>query len=337
MSEEMSRRNFLEKAAVASGGALGLCLEEKILLGKETAKANRAEQEAQGKRLPKARIGKLEISRIICGGNLINGFAHARDLIYVSELLRNYFTDEKIMETWELCEENGINTIVSTVNSPYAGGKDPTLRVIEKYRDQRGGRIQWLAQCFPQANDFSRIKIAADNGAEGAFIQGQMGDLWAKHGRVDLLAKAVDYIKENGMVAGVACHDIAAQIAMEEAGVPVDFYMKTLHNDNYWTATPKEQRAPDGGLPGHDNMWCTQAEKTIEFMKKVKKPWIAYKVLAAGAIHPRDGFKYAFENGADFACVGMLDFQVIENTIIAKNAIAKARHRTRRWQANRYL
>jgi len=331
MSEKMSRRNFLEKSAIVSGGALGLCLEEKILLAKETPKATRNEKQPSAKDLPKGRIGKLEISRIICGGNLLNGFAHARDLIYVSELLRNYFTDEKIMETWQLCEENGINTMVSTVNSPYAGGNDPTLRVIEKYRDQRGGNIQWLAQCFPQANDFSRIKIAADNGADGAFVQGQMGDLWAKHGRVDLLAKAVDLIKENGMVAGVACHDIAAPIALEKAGAPVDFYMKTLHDDNYWTATPKNERPPDGGLPAHDNMWCTQADKTIEFMKTVKKPWIAYKVLAAGAIHPREGFKYAFENGADFACVGMLDFQVIENAIIAKKAIANAQNRPRPW------
>ena len=114
----------MKKTVFASTGAvLGLSLEEKILLDKTTAKANKTERMAFNKDLPMGKIGKIKISRLICGGNLINGFAHGRDLIYVSALLRHYFTDEKIMETWEVCEENGINTMISTVNSPRDGFK----------------------------------------------------------------------------------------------------------------------------------------------------------------------------------------------------------------------
>lgn len=88
----------MKKSVLASAGAgLGLSLEEKILLGKQTMKANKAERNTSSKALPMGRIGKLKISRLICGGNLINGFAHGRDLLYVSALLRHYFTDEKIM------------------------------------------------------------------------------------------------------------------------------------------------------------------------------------------------------------------------------------------------
>jgi hypothetical protein len=40
---------------------------------------------------------------------------------------------------------------------------------------------------------------------------------------------------------------------------------------------------------------------------------MGFKVLAAGAIDPKDGFRWAFKNGADFICVGMFDFQIVDD------------------------
>jgi NAD(P)H-dependent flavin oxidoreductase YrpB (nitropropane dioxygenase family) len=66
-------------------------------------------------------------------------------------------------------------------------------------------------------------------------------------------------------------------------------------------------------------------------MSELQRPWIAYKVLAAGAIHPRSGFQHAFDNGADFINVGMFDFQVAENAAVVGTAIRAAQNREREW------
>jgi hypothetical protein len=335
MQKSLNRRQFLKKSLVSSAtAAVALSLEEKTLLaGAEKKPAPLPADSVKG--LPVGKISKVQISRLICGGNLTNGYAHSRDLIYVSDLLKRYFTDEKVIETYQICEECGINTVIANVR----GGKDDeqeenTVRVLNKYWNERGGRIQWLAQTNPQVNDLTgSIQKAIDNGAVGAFIQGGVADEFVRKGKVDLLGKAVEFIKKNGLVAGVGGHEIRTTMECEKAGINPDFYMKTLHSTNYWSARRPDQDKDVIDNGAADNYWDKEPDKTIEFMKTVKRPWIAYKVLAAGAIHPRDGFKFAFENGADFLCVGMFDFQVREDVIIAREMLSGEINRRRPWRA----
>lgn len=106
MSENLNRRSFLQKSIVTSAGAsLALSLEEQALLA-ATKKPIVPAPAGSIKGLPMGKIGNVKISRLICGGNLIGGVAHSRDLIYVSSMIKHYFTEEKIIETWQLCEEN---------------------------------------------------------------------------------------------------------------------------------------------------------------------------------------------------------------------------------------
>lgn len=301
-----------------------------IVSGDATIVTDKRIKDLKGK-LPEGKLGNLTVSKLILGCNLIGGWSHARDLLYTDTLFKTYNNEEKIIETLHLAEQAGINTTL-IVTQFY-----PTFN---KYKDIYNGKIQSICQTMlPEKDFFSDINLAINSGATALYIQGGEGDRYISTGKFDMIFKAIDYIRKQGFLAGMGAHSLETIKVCEREGIPADFYVKTLHHDRYWSAHPEENREEYSIIRSyssdhnryHDNMWDLFPSRTIEFMKNVNKPWIAFKVLAAGAIPPKDGFSYAFENGADFIAVGMFDFQIVEDINIANQILSSLGKRERKW------
>jgi uncharacterized membrane protein YphA (DoxX/SURF4 family) len=275
--------------------------------------------------VPLGQIKGKSFSRLILGGNLLSGWAHSRDLIYVSQLVKAYHHKDKIFATLLLAEKCGVNTLLT----------NPIMcTLIDEYWKRNIGKMQFISDCVGLNYDdkgphpvsyeefLGRIKRAIDYGAVACYVQGETADHYIQNGKVDGIAKALDLIRQNGVIAGIGAHQLETVRACVEQGLKPDFWMKTLHHLNYWSA-----RHPEW----HDNSYCANPEETVAFMQRVPEPWIAFKVMAAGAIHPRDGFRYAFENGADFVCAGMYDFQMVEDVNIATDLLNGTLSRQRGW------
>jgi uncharacterized membrane protein YphA (DoxX/SURF4 family) len=285
--------------------------------------------------LPKGKIKNHEISRLVLGGNLIGGWAHARDLIYVPSLFRAYNTEKKVYETLVLAENAGINAI----NIGF-----PSNALMAKYRKMTGSRIKVISQVAPNMKNgdyFEEINRAIDHGADILQVQGNWCDWLVRDKRIEVIGAMLEKISSQGITAGLGAHTVDALIFCEENGIIPDYYMQTMHHDRYWSAHPRENRVlyeVDSGNHSdhnrfHDNMFCLFPEKAVEFVNRTNIPVMGFKVLAAGAISAPDGFRWAFENGADFICVGMFDFQVVNDVNITIDILANLEKRQRPWFA----
>ena len=331
MSSSMNRRTLLKESLTATAAsAIAWHSTAANLFAEDQAAAPAAANapNAPTDVLPMGQIGKLKISRMLLGGNLLTHYTHSRDLQYVYKLAAHYNTDEKIMQTLALAEQQGINAL-SIHNPPHA------MSLLRNYR-KRGGKIQWIiCPTAPVVDDMeaytAEVKELIDAGCEAIYLWGVSADSLVSQHRIDLVAKAVDAAKNAGVPSGVGCHDLRVVEQCEQNKIPADFYIKTFHHHDYPTAPkPGQLKGPTSEAPGY---WCKEPQATMDLMKTVEKPWFAFKVMAAGAIPPEDAFPYAFNNGADHILVGMFDFEIAEDIKIAKAAIVAAATRARPWRS----
>ena len=184
-----------------------------------------------------------------------------------------------------------------------------TIQLLQEHR-KRGGKMQWITCTFHALgrglNEFTReIEQLVDAGTDALYVSGVEADTLCgfrngiaaenasqrvQPANLDLLAQAVDLVKAHGLPTGLGAHRIGVIEDCESAGIAVDFYLKTLHHHNYPTAHIH-----------HDSNFCPEPDRVVSVMQRVTKPWIAFKVMAAGAIPPDDAFRFACD-GARISC-----------------------------------
>ncbi|NMC19491.1 MAG: hypothetical protein GYA33_03630, partial [Thermogutta sp.] len=291
MSEKTHRRGFVEKTAwTAASLAAGMGIPAAAATYQDGGDPSAGAATAA---LPRGKIKNLEVSRLLLGGNLLTHYTHSRDLRYVYSLAREYNTDDKILQTLAVAEANGINTLIIHY-VPHA------IELLQEHR-RRGGKMQWITctahamvsgglDAFKQQID--SLVAAGTNalyisGIEGDHACGFVNDVSGPEAeqrvgapRTELLAQALEYAKQSGLPVGIGGHRMGVVEDCEKAGLDNDFYMVTFHHHKYPTAKLN-----------FDSRWCALPEELAALMRNVRKPWIAFKVMAAGAIPPQNAFR----------------------------------------------
>lgn len=333
--KKLSRLEFLKASGLATAGLMlggkasaeelhpeahpvpvdALQQERRRLTPEERAAALAQQNTLKAPVTAKGKIGNKEFSRLILGGNPIGGWLHSRDLSYVGALARAYLTDDKKMQIFQMAENCGIDTIL---------GHPVMIEILNKYWSRGIGKIKWISDCAG-ADFATAAQQSIDGGCLAGYSQGQVTDRLVQQGDFKSIEKGLDILRKAGLPAGIGAHHVATLKACVDNGIIPDFWMKTLHHHNYWSARPNEPLA--------DNRYCDDPEGTIAFFETRKEPFIAFKVLAAGAIPPADGIRYGLENGGDFVCLGMFDFNMIQDVNIFNETMAGLSGRKRPWCA----
>ncbi len=299
---EHSRREFLLGAGtLAAAGAV-----------------SNAAGAAEAQNMPQIRIGKLSISRLICGCNPFGAMSHTSPMIDFE--FRSYYTVEQIVRTLRRCQEEGINT-VQGLNA-------------ERYRAlvKAGGKMQALAN---GRGDPAGIKAMTENGAIGIQHYGVTTDALYKQGKLSVAREYLKHVRDSGALVGLTTHIPAVVDIAESEGWDLDYYMTCVYQ---WGRTTEDLEKLFGDrkdlLPveaysmvvgdGYTEVFLSgDPPKMYKAIRQAKRPCIAYKILAAGrkCLTPasiEEAFQEAFRNikPTDAIIVGMYDRyvdQVTEN------------------------
>ena len=236
-------------------------------------------------------IGNVTTSRFILGSNQFSGFSHQgkdRD----SEM-RHFYTVGRIKQTLFEAESLGITTLTARTDFH-------VIRTLMEYHDE-GGKLQWFAQTCPGVGPTKMcVARAAAGNAKACHVHGGVMDHLLAQNDLDEIQPAMDSIREGGMIAGIAGHNVSV-FEWAEEHLDCDYYMCC-----YYNPSPREDD-PEHPHGAEETYLAEDRQAMAAFIAKSSRPVIHYKVLAAGRNDPAEAFAFTAKTmrPTDAACIGV--------------------------------
>ena len=236
-------------------------------------------------------LGNLNVSRFILGSNPLSGFSHRSP--EMDQEMRRFFTTARIKQLLFSAEGLGVNALIARTDHHI-------MRFLLEYWDE-GGSLQWFAQTCPEIGDhLTCISRAISGGAKACHIHGGVMDfLYAQH-RLDEIPPVIKRIRDDGLLAGIAAHNPKV-IEWAESNLDVDYYMCSYYNSAH-----RDERAEH--VAGMEEWFIDDDRQTMtSLIKKLSRPAIHYKVMAAGRNDPVEAFDLVAQTmrPMDMVCVGI--------------------------------
>jgi hypothetical protein len=237
------------------------------------------------------RLGDVEVSRLIIGGNPFSGVSHQNPQTDLA--MKRYFTVARIKETLRSAEELGITAFVGRADRHIT-------RLLFEYWNE-GGNIRWIAQTCPEMSSQSRsVEDALSEGAVACYLHGGVMDNLFARGEIKEIPDLIRKIRDAGIPAGIAGHNPKV-FEWAEANLDVDFYMCSHYNSAH-----RDQNAE---LRSGMAEWFNDADRDtmVSLIRGLSKPAIHYKIFAAGRKNPREAFAFTARHlrPGDGVCIGV--------------------------------
>lgn len=277
--------------------------------------------------LPTVDFFGTRITRMIIGDNPVTGHSYIEDIVPGREM-KAYYTPDHTMKMLFTAEDAGFNTIL-----PLA---DPgVLAVLKEYRRQ-GGKMNIIFQPFPAEPLKENLEKMMELSPIAIYHQGTTTDYLTETGGEETLMANLALLRSSGVPVGLGTHVPETVERSEREGWDVDFYMACLYN-----ARRKRRGVPSGFVSGATKaglvFYPEDRFDMFRVIRSVKKPFIAYKLLAGGQVfltkepgeYRETAKRYiaeAYENikPSDIACVGVFQRdkdQLSENAAIVREVL----------------